>query len=81
MWYTKRNCNFCKKEYMADNRNLKRGWGLACGKSCSAKLRERNKPGYNPVTVAKNNYKREHWNDREDIDNEGDFPEEWDGHK
>lgn len=35
----KRNCDFCGKEYEADNRNLKRGWGLCCSKSCAAKLR------------------------------------------
>lgn len=36
-----RNCDFCKKEYQADNRNLKRGWGLCCSKSCAAKKREK----------------------------------------
>lgn len=42
--YTKRNCDWCKKEYLADNRNLKRGWGLCCSKSCAANKRESKKP-------------------------------------
>lgn len=44
----KRNCDNCGKEYNADTRNLRRGWGRCCCKSCAAKLREKNKPGYNP---------------------------------
>lgn len=55
---TKRNCNYCGKEYQADNRNLKRGWGLCCNKSCSASLRERSKPTWNAETVERNNEKR-----------------------
>lgn len=43
--YTKRKCDVCCKGYLADNRNLKRGWGLCCSKSCSAKKRELNKRG------------------------------------
>ena len=31
-----RKCRWCNKEYKADNRNLKRGWGLCCSKSCAA---------------------------------------------
>jgi len=31
-----RKCDFCGKIYKADNRNLKRGWGLTCSKSCDA---------------------------------------------
>jgi len=56
--FTLRACNCCKKVYYADNRNLKRGWGLACSKRCAAKLRERSKPGYNALTVAINNERR-----------------------
>ena len=41
--YIKRKCDFCNKEYMADTRNLKRGWGLCCSKSCAAKKREKNR--------------------------------------
>ena len=59
MGYTKRNCDCCGKEYMADNRNLKRGWGLTCSKSCAAKKREMSKPSYNPERVALNNLKRQ----------------------
>lgn len=61
MAYIKRNCNYqpCSKEYMADERNLNRGWGLCCSKSCAAKLRETSRPDYNPVTVARNNRIRE----------------------
>lgn len=37
----KRKCDNCGKEYNADSRNLKRGWGLCCSKSCAAKKREK----------------------------------------
>jgi len=40
-----RKCDWCGKEYNADQRNLNRGWGLCCSKSCSAKLREHKKTG------------------------------------
>jgi hypothetical protein len=29
-------CTYCNKPYIPDNRNIKRGWGLFCSKSCSA---------------------------------------------
>lgn len=61
---TKRNCDVCKKEYMADNRNLKRGWGLCCSKSCASKKREISKPTYNAERVKENNIRRILWNDR-----------------
>jgi len=59
--FTKRNCNNCGKEYFADNRNLKRGWGLCCDKSCGAKLREKNKPTWNKDNVERNNRIRENF--------------------
>jgi hypothetical protein len=59
----KRNCDNCKKEYEADERNLNRGWGLCCSKSCAASKREKSKPGYNPIRVARNNVRRVLWND------------------
>ncbi len=37
----KRNCNHCGREYEADMRNVKRGWGLCCSKSCAAYNREK----------------------------------------
>lgn len=37
----KRNCDNCGREYEADDRNVKRGWGLCCSKSCAAQKRER----------------------------------------
>ena len=61
MSYTERNCDNCKKEYKADNRNLKRGWGLCCSKSCAAKKREKSKPGYNEERVKSNNIRRSNW--------------------
>ena len=61
MGYTKRKCDYCGKEYMADNRNLKRGWGLCCSKSCAANKREKSKPNYNPERVAANNIKRSNY--------------------
>lgn len=64
----KRNCDYCKKEYFADSRNLKRGWGLCCSKSCAAHKREKSRPDYDPYTVKRNNFKRKH----------GCFPEEYD---
>ena len=30
-----RVCLFCEKHFIADSRNLKRGWGIFCSKSCS----------------------------------------------
>lgn len=83
MSHTKRKCNNCSKEYLADNINLKRGWGLCCSKSCSAKLREKSKPGYNPETVKANNKKRRDWNKtwyKKDTDYDGyDHPFSSDG--
>lgn len=57
----KRKCDYCGLVYDADPRNLKRGWGLCCCKSCAAKKRERTKPGYNPRRVAINNIRRDNW--------------------
>lgn len=61
MTHTKRKCDYCDKEYMADNRNLKRGWGLCCSKKCAANKRERSKPNYNPERFIRNNKRRENW--------------------
>jgi len=61
MSYIKRKCDYCGKEYLADKRNLNRGWGLCCSKSCAAKKRERRKPGYNEEKVKLNNIRRENW--------------------
>lgn len=61
MGYIKRKCDNCGKEYMADERNLKRGWGLCCSKSCAAKKREKNKPTYNKERVEANNIRRANW--------------------
>lgn len=55
----KRNCDFCGNEYEADKRNLKRGWGMCCSKSCAAKKRERSRPDYDFEIVEINNRKRE----------------------
>lgn len=38
-----RNCDHCGKKYEADIRNVNRGWGLCCSKSCAAKKRESGK--------------------------------------
>lgn len=58
-----RDCDNCQKEYKADPRNIKRGWGLCCSKSCAAQKREKSKPGYNLEKVQLNNIRRENWND------------------
>ena len=63
-----RNCDVCKKEYNADERNVKRGWGLCCSKSCAAKKREMSKPGYSPERVKRNNVRRELWWDDSNAD-------------
>lgn len=57
-----RKCDNCGKKYDADSRNLKRGWGLCCSKSCAAQKREKSRPDYNPATVAENNVRRANWN-------------------
>ena len=62
MAYIERKCDCCQKKYMADERNLKRGWGLTCSKSCAASKREQSKSTYDPKRVAFNNYRRENWN-------------------
>jgi len=67
--YVVRHCDQCGKEYKADKRNLKRGWGLCCSKSCAAKKREMDRPGYNAERVRLNNVKREIWNFRFPDDN------------
>jgi len=41
MGLIKRNCDNCGNTYDADTRNLKRGWGLCCSKSCAATKREK----------------------------------------
>lgn len=66
----KRKCDNCGKEYNADERNLKRGWGLCCSKSCAASKREKSKPGYDPRKVAINNDRRDNWNNRRDEDDD-----------
>ncbi len=71
MTTTIRNCDYCGKEYHADNRNLKRGWGLTCSKSCAAKKREMSKPNYNPERVKRNNERRANWNKNRSRTSEG----------
>lgn len=34
-----KNCHYCKCEFTPDKRNLNRGWGLCCSKSCAASLK------------------------------------------
>jgi hypothetical protein len=62
MGYILRNCNNCGEAYKADERNLKRGWGLCCSKSCAASLREKSRLDYDPVKVKRNNERRANWN-------------------
>lgn len=66
--FTIRNCDQCKIVYHADNRNLKRGWGLCCSKKCAAKMREKSKPGYNATIIKQNNERRDNWNRNYDSD-------------
>lgn len=55
MAFIERNCDNCNKNYLADTRNLNRGWGLCCSKSCAASKREKSRPDYDPEVVARNN--------------------------
>lgn len=77
----KRKCDNCPKEYEADQRNLKRGWGLCCSKSCAAQKREKQKPGYDPKTVQANNIRRENWNEKNESIFDFDDDQSWDAHK
>ncbi len=90
MGYMKRNCDHCDKEYEADERNLKRGWGLCCSKSCAASKREKSKLGYNSERVAANNIRRENWTKKGAIEGDsvyhvdlslGEDDMGWDAHK
>ena len=36
-----KNCEYCGRPFQTDTRNLARGWGKCCSKSCAASLRER----------------------------------------
>lgn len=56
-----RECDNCGKIYDARSADIKRGWGLTCGKKCAAEKREKSKPGYDTNKVANNNMKRELW--------------------
>lgn len=47
----KRHCDNCGKIYSPDPRNIKRGWGLCCTKSCAAKKREAIKRGKFKVKI------------------------------
>ena len=69
----KRNCNNCGKEYEADIRNINRGWGLCCSKSCAASKREKSKPGYNLIKVINNNARRVSWNTNPIFQDENEF--------
>jgi hypothetical protein len=68
-----RKCDNCQRTYVADTRNIKRGWGLCCSKSCAASKREKSKPGYNESIVADNNEVRKNWNCRLMNKSEGDI--------
>lgn len=41
MAYITKICENCGKPFQADTRNIARGWGKCCSKSCAAKLREK----------------------------------------
>ena len=56
-----RKCDNCGAIYDADQRNIDRGWGLCCSKSCAASKREKSKKGYSPKRVARNNARRIFW--------------------
>lgn len=68
----KKNCKYCNKIFLTNQRALNRGWGLCCTKKCAAKLREMSKPGYNTKIVALNNLRRENWNNYEEDEDPAD---------
>lgn len=39
----KRECLYCNKEFTPDLRNVKRGWGKCCSKSCASSLKTKYK--------------------------------------
>lgn len=41
MAYVTRICENCGRPFQADSRNVARGWGKCCSKSCAASLREK----------------------------------------
>lgn len=43
MAYVTRICENCGRPFQADSRNVARGWGKCCSKSCAADLREKDK--------------------------------------
>lgn len=53
-----RACDSCGNSYVAKTADLRRGWGRCCSKSCSAKLREREKTtkGYQRSTVPRSQH-------------------------
>jgi hypothetical protein len=38
---TTNNCRNCGCEFKPDKRNVNRGWGLCCGKSCAASYKNK----------------------------------------
>jgi hypothetical protein len=38
---TTKSCQYCKVEFAPDKRNINRGWGLCCSKSCATSLRNK----------------------------------------
>ena len=38
---TTKSCQNCNKEFTPDKRNVNRGWGLCCSKSCAATYRNK----------------------------------------
>ena len=58
MSYITRECDYCGKEYEADTRNLNRGWGKTCSKSCAAYKREQEKEGFIPELAKYNKENR-----------------------
>lgn len=38
---TTKSCQNCGKEFTPDNRNVNRGWGLCCSKSCAASYKNK----------------------------------------
>lgn len=36
-----KNCQYCGVSFVPDKRNVNRGWGLCCSKSCASLLKNR----------------------------------------
>ena len=56
-----KECLHCSRDFETNTADIKRGYGKFCTRTCSSKYRETKKKGYDPLKVARNNFKRDNW--------------------